>query len=423
VLKNTKMNASSSLIKRVVISSFARQASALSTSRFYHSLYQRGTNVKNDQHPNLNQNISPIQCNCFLIRRQKSNYTRPKNHNKTKRKKSKPKRKQPKVIPQAKPKEVPQALPLVIYQTASPHVFISACAIDEIEDDNGKNDDDNDDDSENSLLVHPKELFTLQNTPHSFQTSRFEYVSPKLFEHQLPTNPNVPEVAFLGRSNVGKSSLINAVTRSKQLAKISKSPGRTQQVNYFALVPSHLKDDGSVYRNASSPVDDDDLQHLQHGTDAGKNSPVGYLIDLPGYGFAKAPKDQVDAWQAATQTFIEERVSRGNLTRLYVLIDSRRGVNDMDKMVMGWMDEAQLNYTVVLTKGDCVGRAELVKVANEVGFRYHAQSALGRAMGNQGPFVHVVSSLKGDGVKDLMWAIDGDFKAYVAAASDTGHLL
>ena len=94
---------------------------------------------------------------------------------------------------------------------------------------------------------------------------------------------------------------------------------------------------------------------------------------------------------------------------------------------MGWMDEARLDYTLVLTKGDCVKRADLVRVANECGFWYHSQRGLGRDMGNQGPFVHVVSSLKGDGVRDLMWATDGDFRAYVgggggAAAESYGDL-
>eukprot|EP00555_Chaetoceros_dichaeta_P014597 CAMPEP_0198271610 /NCGR_PEP_ID=MMETSP1447-20131203/49882_1 /TAXON_ID=420782 /ORGANISM="Chaetoceros dichaeta, Strain CCMP1751" /LENGTH=245 /DNA_ID=CAMNT_0043964289 /DNA_START=185 /DNA_END=919 /DNA_ORIENTATION=- len=226
-----------------------------------------------------------------------------------------------------KGKEASAVLPLVIYQTASPHVFISSCALDETtpesnnDDDSETYDNNNDDDSDTldtssssssqqqPAPIHPKELFTdTTSPPQTFQKSRFEYVSPKLFEHQLPTNPNVPEVAFLGRSNVGKSSLINAITHQKALARISKRPGRTQQVNYFALVPHHVKDDGSAYRTVDA-----------------RNGPIGYLIDLPGYGYGKAPEETVDAWQAATQSFLLDRIARGTLTRLYFLVDARRG--------------------------------------------------------------------------------------------------
>jgi len=164
-------------------------------------------------------------------------------------------------------------------------------------------------------------------------------------------------------------------------------------VNYFALVPDHVKDDGSAYRDGDA-----------------RNSPFGYLIDLPGYGYGKAPEEKVDAWQAATQSFLLDRIELGNLTRLYLLVDARRGVSTVDKEVMSWMDEASLDYTIVLTKGDCVGRPDLVMGANEIGMRYHSQ--MGRDEGRQGPFVHVVSSLKGVGIRELMWAIDGDFRAY-----------
>jgi len=429
------MNVSWPMINRIVVSSSRRQTLTLPISRLYHKICEssaitrneHGARSNSDLNLNLNASRSPC-CNCSIVGfrniRNKSNYT---NHNKSKRQKPKhpqPKRKQPKAVPQAKTKKTPATLPLAIYQTTSPHVFISACALDDIadpSDDHDPSDDENDSPLSPSA-IHPKDLFKTQNPPSSFRKSRFEYVSPKRFEHELPTDLNVPEVAFLGRSNVGKSSLINAITKRRQLARISKSPGRTQQVNYFALVPAHLKDDGNTYRTTDGGGDDDGGFNHSNGTNTDSNSPIGYLIDLPGYGYAKAPEEKVDAWQAATQSFLQDRVSRGNLTRLYLLVDSRRGMSLMDKMVMGWMDEACLNYTLVLTKGDCVGRAEVVKIANEVGMRYHSQSGLGRDEGNQGPFVHVVSSLKGEGIVDLMWAIDGDFSEYdVSTASGKGE--
>lgn len=113
-----------------------------------------------------------------------------------------------------------------------------------------------------------------------------------------------------------------------------------------------------------------------------------FLIDLPGYGYASAPTDKVDAWQASTQSFLLSRLVSSNLTRLYILIDARRGPDDIDRTVMGYMDEAGLPYTIVLTKGDWVSRPEQVRVANELALRYHANREV---EGCQGPFVHVVS--------------------------------
>lgn len=129
---------------------------------------------------------------------------------------------------------------------------------------------------------------------------------------QLPSG-NLPEVAFAGRSNVGKSSLINAITNNKNLARASTTPGRTQQLNYFAI-----------------------------GKDA-------FLVDLPGYGFAQAPKKTVEAWTQLVFTFLKERAQ---LKRVFVLIDSRHGIKKVDAQMMDMLDKAGVSYQLILTKQD-----------------------------------------------------------------------
>ena len=134
---------------------------------------------------------------------------------------------------------------------------------------------------------------------------------------QLP-NSDLPEVAFSGRSNVGKSSIINALFYQKKLAKTSNTPGRTQQLNYFML--------------------DERL----------------YLVDLPGYGFAKAPESTVKNWQRLIMAYLQGRV---NLKRVFLLIDSRHGITKVDK--------AAVTYQVVLTKIDKISAKELVAITNK----------------------------------------------------------
>ncbi|ACT58572.1 ribosome biogenesis GTP-binding protein YihA/YsxC [Hirschia baltica] len=135
-----------------------------------------------------------------------------------------------------------------------------------------------------------------------------------------------PEIAFAGRSNVGKSSLINALFNRKQLARASGQPGRTQEINFFTI-----------------------LEAL-------------YVVDLPGYGFAKAPKAVVDKWTNFTQTYLRGRT---NLQRVFLLIDSRRGVGDVDRGIMKVLDRAALNYQIVLTKADKLKKSELDKVIDD----------------------------------------------------------
>jgi len=271
-------------------------------------------------------------------------------------------------------KQTSTAPPLLLYQTASPDVYVSSAAIDHA--------------CEHESINPKQSLFTETKLPDSFQKSHFRYISPTEFNFELPDEP-IPEVAFLGRSNVGKSSLLNALT-TKHLAKTSKTPGRTQQVNYFGLYPTKTTKEKSI------------------------DKAIGYIIDLPGYGYAKAPGDVVARWQENTQKFLEQRISLGNLQRIYILVDSRRGLGAFDTSILGWLDEAGCDYTIVMTKADSVGKAKIVKVANEVCMRYHAQR-LGKVdyesevNGHQGPFVHVTSCKKNRGIVDLMWAIDADF--------------
>lgn len=142
---------------------------------------------------------------------------------------------------------------------------------------------------------------------------------------QLPSDDRV-EIAFAGRSNVGKSSLINALFGQKKLAKTSSTPGRTQQLNYFNL--------------------DDKL----------------YLVDLPGYGFAKAPKDIVKNWQNLINTYL---VGRASLRRVFLLIDSRHGIKKIDEEIMDMLDKAAVTYQIVLTKIDKISTKELERIIAE----------------------------------------------------------
>jgi GTP-binding protein len=140
---------------------------------------------------------------------------------------------------------------------------------------------------------------------------------------QLP-EADLDEIAFAGRSNVGKSSLINALFNQKKLAKTSSTPGRTQQLNFFNF-------DGKLY-----------------------------MVDLPGYGYAKAPEKMVRQWQAVLKTYLR---GRPNLRRVFLLIDSRHGIKDEDMEIMKMLDISAVPYQIVLTKADKISVAELNKTS------------------------------------------------------------
>lgn len=130
------------------------------------------------------------------------------------------------------------------------------------------------------------------------------------------------EIAFAGRSNVGKSSLINALTRRNALARTSHTPGRTQQLNFFRQVG-----------------------HDERLT----------IVDMPGYGYAAVGKDKVAAWTKLIHDYLR---GRANLMRVYVLIDARHGIKDVDGAVLETLDKAAVSYQVVLTKGDALKKSE-----------------------------------------------------------------
>lgn len=143
---------------------------------------------------------------------------------------------------------------------------------------------------------------------------------------QLP-DADRDEIAFAGRSNVGKSSLINALFNQKKLAKTSSTPGRTQQLNFFDF--------------------DDKL----------------YLVDLPGYGYAQAPEKLVRQWQEILKAYLR---GRPNLRRVFLLIDARHGIKKEDAEIMKMLDVAAVPYQIVLTKADKISSTELDKAATAV---------------------------------------------------------
>ena len=172
---------------------------------------------------------------------------------------------------------------------------------------------------------------------------------------------NMPEVAFAGRSNVGKSSLLNALASRNALARTSNTPGRTQELNFFEV---------------GMP-------------------PMMRLVDMPGYGFAEAPKDIVRKWRFLVNDFLRGRPS---LKRALVLIDSRHGVKEVDREVMVMLDKAAVSYRLILTKADKIKASELHKVRAET-------SAEARKHPAAHPDVLWTSSEKGGGIPELRAAV------------------
>ncbi|ABG31090.1 GTP-binding protein [Roseobacter denitrificans] len=167
---------------------------------------------------------------------------------------------------------------------------------------------------------------------HSLEKGRLlfagdtEFVKGVVAMSGLP-DPDRLEVCFAGRSNVGKSSLINALTGRKGLARASNTPGRTQEINFFTAGESH------------------------------------YLVDLPGYGYANAPVPVVEKWQRLLKQYLS---GRQTLRRAFVLIDARHGVKKVDEEILSLLDSAAVTFQVVLTKADKVKEKEREKVLDQV---------------------------------------------------------
>lgn len=169
------------------------------------------------------------------------------------------------------------------------------------------------------------------------------------------------EICFAGRSNVGKSSLINALTGRKNLARASNTPGRTQEINFFTLGESH------------------------------------YVVDLPGYGYAEAPVAVVEKWQKLLKAYLSGRVS---LRRAFVLIDTRHGIKAVDDEIMTLLDQSALTFQVVMTKADKVKEAERDKILAQV------RKALSKHPAAY-PELLMTSSEKGWGIENLRALIAG----------------
>jgi GTP-binding protein len=178
---------------------------------------------------------------------------------------------------------------------------------------------------------------------------------------QFLPDATAPEIAFAGRSNVGKSSLLNALTNRNKLARTSNTPGRTQELNFF---------------DVGQPL-------------------VLRLVDMPGYGFAEAPKDLVKRWRHLINDYLR---GRQVLKRALVLIDSRHGLKDVDRDIMKMLDDAAVGYHLVLTKGDKVKPTDLAETLRRI-----VEEAAKHPAAH--PQLFTTSSETGEGISELRTAI------------------
>jgi GTP-binding protein len=201
-------------------------------------------------------------------------------------------------------------------------------------------------------------------TSTEIEAGRKAFAGDWHFVHAAAARDSLPppkglEVAFAGRSNVGKSSLINALTGRRSLARTSHTPGRTQELIFF-------EKDGTLR-----------------------------LVDMPGYGYAAAPKEKIAAWTGLVRSYLRERT---NLGRVYVLIDARHGIKEADLPSLNLLGDAAVSYQIVLTKADALSRADLAERIAQTGAAIARRPAAF-------PQIAVTSAREGTGIPELRAAI------------------
>ncbi|MDU8928428.1 ribosome biogenesis GTP-binding protein YihA/YsxC [Alisedimentitalea sp. MJ-SS2] len=203
------------------------------------------------------------------------------------------------------------------------------------------------------LAEEPNEI-TREKGRKLFAGGTAEFIKGVVAMSGLPPADRI-EICFAGRSNVGKSSLINALTGRNGLARASNTPGRTQEINFFSIEPDH------------------------------------YLVDLPGYGFANAPVAVVAKWQKLLKQYLSGRAS---LRRAFVLVDARHGIKPVDEEIMSLLDSSAVTFQCVLTKSDKVKLKDRERVLKQVRERLSKHPAAY-------PELVLTSSEKGDGIETL----------------------
>ncbi|PSL20973.1 ribosome biogenesis GTP-binding protein YihA/YsxC [Shimia abyssi] len=209
-------------------------------------------------------------------------------------------------------------------------------------------------------LVEDLDPLAVEKGRKLFAGNNSDFLKGVVAMSGLPPGDRI-EVCFAGRSNVGKSSLINAVTGRTRLARASNTPGRTQEINFFSLTDSH------------------------------------YLVDLPGYGYANAPLAIVEKWQRLLKQYLS---GRANLRRAFVLVDTRHGIKSVDEEIMSLLDSSAVTFQVVMTKADKVKDKDRQRILEQVRERLSKHPAAF-------PEIVMTSSEKGDGIATLRAIIAG----------------